>query len=118
MHDAALWLRSWAHSDTRLEAALNLRTEFGASRGLQVFIEDGEPRVVSPSSTSLFGERRQMNAVEASQAVLLGELARGSAQGIGGFGNRYGIFNRDSWTTGRRMPRISRASSPARLLQS
>src|SRR2546423_9053914 len=44
-------------------------------RNIQSFIEAGEPRVVGSCTPGDLGERRQMDAVEASKAVLLGKLA-------------------------------------------
>ena len=52
-------------------------------RAIQVFIDAREPRLVGPSATSHLGERSQVNAVETSQAILLGKPARGPTEGIG-----------------------------------
>lgn len=53
-------------------------------RGLmQPIIETGKPCHATAGPSRHFGERRQVNAVEASQPVSFGQFPRRSAQGVG-----------------------------------
>lgn len=53
-------------------------------RLIQTVIETRELRIVSTGPTSDFNERSEVDAVEASKAVLFGELSSSTAERIGG----------------------------------